>query len=352
MLSYSDANPGIKITARVIGVSPDPMRQWIRIDRGEQDGVQAHMAVVTPDGVAGQVVQTTSNAASVMLVTDTNSRIGARVQRGRGHRGGRGRARAQASQRGEIRKTGRGRSSHHFGNGRRFSRWVVGGADYSARADHRGHVLERGRHPGGGHQQTGRGLGAAAHIGSITAQDFGARRRRGAPMKFILTLILTLVFISVESVVMKYLGAPLGASTSRWPSWRSWPCARIGWKAHLRAFVVGYVMDLMSGMPRHGLLRFSRRAHVLVIGRVADSVMEVRSPVAFAIFAMGADLGHALLAAILNWIVAKESGWATLSLTGLPLEVLLTGVRRAHACTPCCKESAPGPTRLNRVSLR
>lgn len=83
MLSYSEANPGIKVPARVLGVSPDAMRQWVRIDKGENDGVKRGMAVVTPDGVVGQVMRATASAADVMLLNDSSSRMGVRVQRTR-----------------------------------------------------------------------------------------------------------------------------------------------------------------------------------------------------------------------------------------------------------------------------
>lgn len=83
LLSFADAHPGVKTPAHVVGVIPDPLRQWVRIDRGEQDGIARGMAVVTADGVAGQVMRTMSSASDVMLLTDANCRIGVRVQRTR-----------------------------------------------------------------------------------------------------------------------------------------------------------------------------------------------------------------------------------------------------------------------------
>jgi rod shape-determining protein MreC len=83
MVGFVEANPGIRVPARVVGVAPDVLRQWVTVDRGEQDGVKVGWAVVTPDGVVGQVTRTLAAASYVMLLTDSNSRIGVRVQRTR-----------------------------------------------------------------------------------------------------------------------------------------------------------------------------------------------------------------------------------------------------------------------------
>jgi rod shape-determining protein MreC len=83
MLAFSDGNPGIKVPAHVVGLTPDPLRQWVLIDRGEQDGIKAGWAVVTSDGVVGQVTRAMASTAYVMLLTDSSSRIGVRVQKTR-----------------------------------------------------------------------------------------------------------------------------------------------------------------------------------------------------------------------------------------------------------------------------
>jgi rod shape-determining protein MreC len=83
LLAYSQRNPGPKVVARVVGVDPASTRHFVRIDRGEADGVSAGMAVVTPDGVAGYVERATSGWADVILVTDATHRMGVRVERSR-----------------------------------------------------------------------------------------------------------------------------------------------------------------------------------------------------------------------------------------------------------------------------
>jgi rod shape-determining protein MreC len=83
LLHYDEASPGPKVLARVLGVNPDPNRLTLRIDRGEGDGVRRGQAVVTADGVVGQVLRATASAADVLVVFDPNCRLGGRIQRTR-----------------------------------------------------------------------------------------------------------------------------------------------------------------------------------------------------------------------------------------------------------------------------
>lgn len=68
------------LAARV--VSRDASTWWnnIRIDRGFEDGIEADMAVITDEGVVGKVVAVSRNLATVMLISDENCRIGARIE--------------------------------------------------------------------------------------------------------------------------------------------------------------------------------------------------------------------------------------------------------------------------------
>jgi len=83
LVHYDEGNPGPKVVARVLGINPDPNRLTLRIDRGEGDGVRRGQAVVTGDGVVGQVLRATASAADVLVVFDSNSRLGGRIQRTR-----------------------------------------------------------------------------------------------------------------------------------------------------------------------------------------------------------------------------------------------------------------------------
>jgi rod shape-determining protein MreC len=81
VLAYADKTQGREVVAKVVGVDPTSTRHFVRIDRGESDGVFAGMAVITPDGVAGYVERATSGWADVILITDATHRMGVRDQR-------------------------------------------------------------------------------------------------------------------------------------------------------------------------------------------------------------------------------------------------------------------------------
>lgn len=83
LLAYTESNIGGEVTARVIGVNPDPRLLSVRINRGTDDGVVHGAAVITADGVVGQVIRATGGYADVLLLKDPSSRIAVRVQRTR-----------------------------------------------------------------------------------------------------------------------------------------------------------------------------------------------------------------------------------------------------------------------------
>ncbi len=83
LLAYADERMGHEVVGRVIGVNPASNVNSVRINRGLNDGVQQGAAVVTSDGVVGQVIRATGHYADVMLLTDVNSRLAIRVQRSR-----------------------------------------------------------------------------------------------------------------------------------------------------------------------------------------------------------------------------------------------------------------------------
>jgi rod shape-determining protein MreC len=65
--------------ARVIGSSADSASRTIYIDRGERDGVQKNMGVITPDGIVGKVIETFASTSQVLLLTDKDSGVGAMI---------------------------------------------------------------------------------------------------------------------------------------------------------------------------------------------------------------------------------------------------------------------------------
>lgn len=80
------------VTADVINVDQTGLRRSITINRGTRDGIRLGMPVVTAQGLVGRVLEVSANAARVLLITDRDSAISARLQT----------SRAQGSVRGQL----------------------------------------------------------------------------------------------------------------------------------------------------------------------------------------------------------------------------------------------------------
>lgn len=73
-----DADP---LAARVIARNPDNWFSSVVIDAGSADGVRKGMIAFTGGGLVGRVTGVGSRTATVLLLTDPQSGVGARVQR-------------------------------------------------------------------------------------------------------------------------------------------------------------------------------------------------------------------------------------------------------------------------------
>jgi rod shape-determining protein MreC len=83
LLDFRRRLTGPALGARVIARDPMLWFQGLTIDRGEQSGVRRGMAVLSPEGVVGQVAEVSRSTARVLLLTDRNSGIDAFIQRTR-----------------------------------------------------------------------------------------------------------------------------------------------------------------------------------------------------------------------------------------------------------------------------
>ena len=83
LLDFRAQLPGKSVTASIIADSASSWFQGCVLDKGSTDGVQKDMAVVTPLGVVGKVVSTSTRSAKVILLTDANSGIDVLIQRTR-----------------------------------------------------------------------------------------------------------------------------------------------------------------------------------------------------------------------------------------------------------------------------
>ena len=68
------------VTADVINIDQTGLRRSITINRGTRDGIAIGMPVVTDQGLVGRVLDISANAARVLLVTDRDSAVSARLQ--------------------------------------------------------------------------------------------------------------------------------------------------------------------------------------------------------------------------------------------------------------------------------
>lgn len=80
LLSFKEEKSVATVAAEVTGKDASPWYQTLIIDKGMADGVLKGQAVVVPDGIVGQVIETSSHYAKVLLVTDRNSSVDALVQ--------------------------------------------------------------------------------------------------------------------------------------------------------------------------------------------------------------------------------------------------------------------------------
>ena len=71
------------VSARVVGRSTEAYNQTITIDVGESSGVDSGQTDMGPNGVIGQVISTTSNTATVRLLTDPSSGVAVLIQSNR-----------------------------------------------------------------------------------------------------------------------------------------------------------------------------------------------------------------------------------------------------------------------------
>lgn len=83
LLDFKQQMGGATIAAQVIGRDTGNWYRTIILNKGEADGLRPDMGVMTPAGVVGRIVKTTSATSVVLLVTDPNNAIAGLVQRTR-----------------------------------------------------------------------------------------------------------------------------------------------------------------------------------------------------------------------------------------------------------------------------
>jgi rod shape-determining protein MreC len=83
LLQFKEQALPTMVAAQIIGRDSSNRYQSMILNKGESDGIQKDMGVVTPSGVVGRVVKTTAATSVVLLVTDPNNAIAGLIQRTR-----------------------------------------------------------------------------------------------------------------------------------------------------------------------------------------------------------------------------------------------------------------------------
>jgi rod shape-determining protein MreC len=83
LLNYSDMTSHESIVASVIGRDPSNWLMTLTIDKGSDHGIRTGLPVVSGDGVVGQVASVGAQSATVLMINDTASGVGAMLQNSR-----------------------------------------------------------------------------------------------------------------------------------------------------------------------------------------------------------------------------------------------------------------------------
>jgi len=83
LLEFKTQALSTMVAAQVIGRDTTNWYRTIVLNKGESDGIQPEMGVITPAGIVGRVVKTTPATAIVLLVSDGNNAIAGLIQRTR-----------------------------------------------------------------------------------------------------------------------------------------------------------------------------------------------------------------------------------------------------------------------------
>jgi rod shape-determining protein MreD len=115
------------------------------------------------------------------------------------------------------------------------------------------------------------------------------------------------------------------------------------------SFVIGYLLDVMTGRPS-GLFP-ALGVTVFLLARAGAQVLESRTRTNFAAFCVVSSIVHSLLASLLTWLTSKSGDGRAYALSGLPVQVILTGLT-ALALYPLLVRIEPGDQRRSEPAGR
>jgi rod shape-determining protein MreC len=85
LAAFQTRSPSKTIAARIIGNGTGTNAKVVYIDRGSAIGVEKGMAVITPDGIVGKIIQAFPVASQVLLITDSTFAAGVISQKNHVH---------------------------------------------------------------------------------------------------------------------------------------------------------------------------------------------------------------------------------------------------------------------------
>src|SRR5664279_2777504 len=80
LLAFKEQYVESTVAAQVIGTSGSEQSRVLYIDKGANDGIKADMAVITPTGIVGKIVQVFPSSSQVLPINDQLSGVGAALK--------------------------------------------------------------------------------------------------------------------------------------------------------------------------------------------------------------------------------------------------------------------------------
>ena len=80
LLEFKNHLPFQTVASEIIATSPGDASRAVFIDKGENAGVAADAAVITPAGIVGKVISVFPRTSQVLLITDSSSGVAAALQ--------------------------------------------------------------------------------------------------------------------------------------------------------------------------------------------------------------------------------------------------------------------------------
>jgi len=168
-------------------------------------------------------------------------------------------------------------------------------------------------------------------------------------MRFAATVAFALLLLSIESVLSRQLGLQVTRLDVTVVLIVFLGLRATTLEGAFAAFAMGYLLDVFTGRPT-GLYPFLA-VLTCVAARLLSSFVDARARALFAVICCGAALANGLLAAGFSALTSRGGSGAVVSLTGLPLEVLLCGFAAA-AMWPLLRKIDPADERPQAGTLR